>query len=86
MLRLQQLTSSRENRVACKSNEIRGLLDYSIKDNHRVTRLAVSETEQERAARLQQMSASQQDRITNETEQERAARLPHDIGMLSNIE
>ena len=34
-----------------------------------------SETEEERAARLQQMSAKQRHRLASETEEERAARL-----------
>ena len=76
MLRLQQLTSSWENRVASKSNDQRAarLQHQRQSQSDKIG----SETEQERAARLQQMSASQEDRIANETEQERAARLQCD--------
>ena len=73
---MQQLTSSRENRVASESNDQRAarLQHQRQSQSDKIG----SETEQERAARLQQMSASQQDRIANETEQERAARLQCD--------
>ena len=75
MIRLQQLTSSRENRIASESNDQRAArLHYKHQRQSQSDKIS-SETEQERAARLLKMSASQQDRISNETEQERAARL-----------
>ena len=73
---MQQLTSSRENRVASESNDQRAarLQHQRQSQSDKIG----NDTEQERATRLQQMSASQQDRIANETKQERAARLQCD--------
>ena len=62
--RLRQIRDNRRQSLATESEE-----EISVRD-----RLA-SETEEERAARLQRMSANHCQKLASETEEERAARL-----------